>query len=59
MRWLWIRNRDDRWRPEFEVLARYNAEVARGIQHTPEWCERMSELQHQFDQTFGRASCLR
>ena len=34
---------------KFEVLAVYNAEVARGIAHTPEWDADMAELQAEFD----------
>lgn len=33
----------------FEMLAVYNAEVARGIMHTPEWQARMAGLQRKFD----------
>ena len=40
---------------EFEVLARYNAERARGIVHTPEWDERMASLQAKFDEWVRRA----
>ena len=32
-----------------EVLGQYNAEVARGLVHTPEWDERMGKLQARFD----------
>lgn len=32
-----------------EDLAIYNAEIARGIVHTPEWDEQMQRLQEQFD----------
>ena len=34
---------------KFEALAVYNAEVARGIVHTPEWDARMADLQREFD----------
>ena len=34
---------------DFETLATYNAEVARGIVHTPEWDARMADLQREFD----------
>ena len=34
---------------DFNTLARYNAEVAHGIVHTPEWDERMAALQSQFN----------
>ena len=33
----------------FETLAAYNAEVARGIVHTPEWDAQMAGLQREFD----------
>lgn len=36
-------------RREIEDLGRYNAEVARGIIHTPQHVERMAELQRRFD----------
>jgi hypothetical protein len=32
----------------FNKLAVYNAEVARGLVHTPEWQEQMAELQREF-----------
>ena len=34
----------------FEMLAVYNAERARGIMHTPEWQARMAALQVKFDE---------
>jgi hypothetical protein len=34
---------------DIDALGQYNAEVARGIAHTPEWRERMAELQTRFD----------
>lgn len=34
---------------DVDVLARYNAERARGILHTWEWQEKMAELQRQHD----------
>lgn len=34
---------------DFEALATYNAEVARGIVHTPEWVEKMRHEQDRFD----------
>lgn len=43
----------DKWAP----LATYNAEVARGIVHTPEWKEQMAKWQAMFDaemaETYG------
>lgn len=38
-------------RSDIEVLGRYNAEVARGLLHTPEWKMKMAELQARFDGT--------
>jgi predicted adenine nucleotide alpha hydrolase (AANH) superfamily ATPase len=38
-----------RERYEYEKLAEYNAEVSRGIAHTPEWKQKMKELQAIFD----------
>jgi hypothetical protein len=35
--------------PEFKKLAEYNAECARGILHTVEWDNRMTEAQIRFD----------
>ena len=34
---------------EFNVLARYNAELAQGLVHTSEWREHMATLQERFD----------
>ena len=34
---------------ETQALGQYNAERARGIVHTPEWAEKMAELQRMFD----------
>ena len=34
---------------KFHALARYNSEVARGIVHTPEWDERMRDLQSEWN----------
>ena len=39
------RDQHDKWLP----LATYNAEVARGIVHTPEWKEQMAKWQAMFD----------
>jgi len=38
-------------REETDTLARYNAEVYRGILHTPEWVAKMAVLQARFDRT--------
>ena len=43
--------RKQRWEPyEFEALATYNSEKARGIVHTPEWVEKMKHEQERFNQ---------
>jgi hypothetical protein len=42
-----------RW-PWLERLATYNAEVARGIVHTPEWDELMAKNQAEFDADLAR-----
>jgi hypothetical protein len=34
---------------QFNDLATYNSERARGIVHTPEWVEKMAEQQRLFD----------
>ncbi len=34
---------------EIVILGQYNAEIARGIVHTPEWDTKMALLQNQFD----------
>lgn len=35
---------------EIDTLARYNAEVGRGIMHQPDWVEKMIELQRRYDE---------
>jgi hypothetical protein len=37
------------WKPEYEILAHYNSEVARGIKHTDGWNRRMSILQAEYN----------
>jgi hypothetical protein len=54
-----FRKQPDPWEPQerfnglsesdFNTLAKYNAECAHGIMHTPEWQEKMAALQHRFD----------
>lgn len=43
---------DIQWAPPFDVrdLAIYNAEVARGIVHTPEWKAKMAAEQERFNE---------
>lgn len=43
------RQPEESWR--WDALATYNAEVARGIAHTPEWRAKMAKLQEAFDLT--------
>lgn len=54
MKWPWTHAPDPRWQPDFDTLARYNAEVSRGIRHTDEWRRRMSTIQRAFDEAYGR-----
>lgn len=39
---------------DFDELACYNAERARGLVHTPEWQQRMEHEQRRFDMSRGR-----
>lgn len=39
-------------RQQTETLGRYNAEVARGIQHTAEWKARMAAWQERFNEHY-------
>ncbi len=39
-----------KWNSEFDKLANYNSEVVRGLAHTPEWKEKMKELQKEFNE---------
>jgi hypothetical protein len=34
---------------DISILAQYNAETSRGIQHREDWIQRMALLQQQFD----------
>lgn len=34
---------------DYDALARYNAERARGIVHDPQWVARMAQIQASFD----------
>lgn len=43
---------------QFQALANYNAEVARGIVHTPEWEEYMRTEQQRFDVAHALPPCL-
>lgn len=35
--------------PDYITLKTYNAEVERGLEHTPEWVAKMVALQAEFD----------
>lgn len=58
--WWWLFNATDKGRrleeqreqapTEFDPLARYNSEVARGLVHTPEWQAEMAVLQQRFNE---------
>jgi hypothetical protein len=37
------------WKPEYDALAQYNAEVSRGLLHTEEWKIKMRGLQIDYD----------
>ena len=43
------KKKDNFWKQEYEVLANYNSEVARGIKHTDDWNRRMSILQAEYN----------
>jgi hypothetical protein len=43
-------------RPEYHALATYNAEVARGIVHTPEYDEYMAQVQRDWKETYQPAA---
>ncbi len=55
-RWLGRQEHRDPMPAEFEELAVYNAEVARGRQHTPAWQADMANLQERFDE-YTRTRC--
>lgn len=44
---------------EFNALAQYNAEVARGLVHTPEWKAKMANEQERFDWQSRREMIMR
>lgn len=37
------------WKKEYNLLATYNSEVARGIIHTKEYVEKMKKLQKEYN----------
>lgn len=39
------------WTPgsEYDSLAKFNSEVARGLVHTPEWTDKMMRLQAKYN----------
>lgn len=42
----------DGWKPEFDQLARFNAEKARGILHAEEYRRKMDAVQRDFDEQY-------
>lgn len=40
------------WKKDYEVLSRYNAEVARGIVHTEQWKASMAEVQKEYNEVY-------
>ena len=40
------------WKPDYDQLAQYNSECARGLQHTPECDARMAEVQRDYDENY-------
>lgn len=38
------------WRQNYDLLATYNSEVARGIVHTKEYSEKMMAIQKEYDE---------
>jgi hypothetical protein len=48
----WLRRRrpcEPYWKPEYELLAQYNAERARGVVHSEEYANRMAVVQADYD----------
>ncbi len=42
------------WEERFGSLATYNSEVARGIVHTPEWIQKMADMQSDYNAKIQR-----
>jgi len=42
------------WEERFNSLATYNSEVARGIVHTPEWIQKMADMQSDYNAKIQR-----
>lgn len=43
---------------DYDQLAIYNAEVARGIVHTPEWDQKMAAVQQRFNEQQAQQMAL-
>jgi hypothetical protein len=44
------------WKPEYDALACFNAERARGIVHDAQYVARMAEVQRDYDENYLPAS---
>jgi hypothetical protein len=44
------------WKPEYDALARFNTERARGIMHDAQYVARMAEVQRDYDENYLPAS---
>jgi hypothetical protein len=58
MRYVFVRHVGEKPRyglypAEMRALSTYNAEIARGIMHNPEWVEAMAELQARYDKAIA------
>lgn len=45
---------EDFWLPEFNALAQYNSEKARGIVHTPEYNKAMEIMQEKYNERLAK-----
>jgi hypothetical protein len=50
------RDHEALWRPEYDALARFNGERARGIMHDAQYAARMAEVQCDYDENYLPAS---
>lgn len=48
----WPKKEKDKvfWEPQFQVLATFNSEVARGLLHSEEWKAKMAQTQRWYDE---------
>lgn len=55
MRWSWRRARrtpEPPWKPQYDVLARYNTDKVRGVAHEPEHVAWMDEIQRDYNENY-------